>query len=163
MSFLAPNLFGLNQNWSLNCLDLELTSMVLTTSVFVSYCRFSRSMEVFSTSSLALTAFTVDASKSSAPLERMHTYKHIIILWFSVCLSMCLCMCDCVPGGQELCILQVQDHIQEVVTPKDSPLQQQETETDPIPDDPCLITWQLTLFAALLLRWRTWKVIQSNT
>lgn len=52
-------------------------------------------------------------------------------------------------------ILQVQDHIQEVVTPEDSPLQQQETETDAVPDDPCFITRQLTLFTALLLRCRT--------
>lgn len=60
----------------------------------------------------------------------------------------------CVPGGQQLCILQVQDHIQEVVTPEDPPLQQKETETDAIPDDPCLVARQLTLFTALLLRCR---------
>lgn len=51
-----------------------------------------------------------------------------------------------------MCILQVQDHIQEVMTPEDSPLQQQETETDAVPDDPRLVTRQLTLFTALLLR-----------
>lgn len=52
-----------------------------------------------------------------------------------------------------MCILQVQDNIKEVVTPEDPPLQQQEAETDPIPDDPCFVIWQLTLFTALLLRY----------
>lgn len=55
-------------------------------------------------------------------------------------------------------ILQVQDHIQEVVTPEDSPLQQEKTETDTVPDDPCFITRQLTLFTALLLRCRKERI-----
>lgn len=54
-----------------------------------------------------------------------------------------------------MCILQVKDHIQEVVAPEDSPLQQQETETHTIPDDARLVTRQLTLLTALLLRFRT--------
>lgn len=53
-----------------------------------------------------------------------------------------------------MCILQVQHHIQEVLTPEDSPLQQQETETDAVPDDSRLIARQLALFTALLLRWK---------
>lgn len=68
---LVLSLFRLHRD-SLNCSDLDSTLVVLTEGVFVSYCLFSRSMDVFSTSSLALTAFTVDASKSSAPLQHTH-------------------------------------------------------------------------------------------
>lgn len=77
-----------------------------------------------------------------------------------MCELMHVCVCEsvCVPGGQQLCILQIQNHIQEVVTPEDPSLQQQETETDTIPDDAGLVARQLTLFTVLLLRCRKLQV-----
>lgn len=74
-------------------------------------------MDVFSTSSLALTAFTVDASKSSAPLKHTNKSQH------SPYVCSRLCVCGCIPGSKELCILQVEHNIEEVVTPEDSSLQ----------------------------------------
>lgn len=102
-------------------------------------------MEVFSTSRRARTAFTVEASISSAPL------KHTGQLKKGLNVSICVCLCPFVPGGQQLCVVQVQHHVQEVAAPENATLQQQEAETDAVPDDAGLVTGQLALLAALLL------------
>lgn len=61
----------------------------------VSYCLFNRSMDVFSTSNLALTALTVEASMSSAPLKctlTSHDCMHVHFLCLNtVCEFVWLC------------------------------------------------------------------------
>lgn len=52
-------------------------------------------MDIFSTSSLALTAFTVAASISSAPLRHTQVGRYT---------ELGVCVFVCVPGGQQLCV-----------------------------------------------------------
>lgn len=73
-----------------------------------------------------------------------------------------MCQVEFAPGGQQLCVSEVQHHIQEVVTPEDPPLQQQEAKTDAIPDDPRLVAGQLTLLSALSLRCKRQMSVNSR-
>lgn len=55
------------------------------------------------------------------------------------------CVCGYEPGGQYLRGLELWHHVEEVVAEENSPLCQQDGETDRIPDDASLTLRQLTL------------------
>ena len=114
-----------------------------------SHCLFSCSTDLRSSSSRALTAFTIVAWKSSAPLNPTDTHISYSSDTAGGVGSNSLTTSH-VPGREDLRRPDVGDHVQEVVAHEDSSLQQQEGEADAVPDDPGLVTGHL---AALIRGW----------